>query len=290
MTIRTVQWLKDNFPQHDPDEWTEDLVDSVLVAEDQGTSTDIWVSKDGSDTEGVGSVIRPFATIAKGFAEVTAARSSVIVFPGLYEENVTWPKVSSVHLICLGAHEGVKIKDTSAGGTPVVKIAPGTAHASWKAFIDGIDVLTNGTGILIDNGSAIGTFFVGLYNSDIDQDAGTHALRVLHNATAHPVLFEADDAGNEIEGKIYLEIKHPEDRYRFRGMRLTGGLETSTDSGLGGTAEIAIFDCEIPVGGISGGSSAQLLSTVYSWTRDGKTYAKVVTSDLDGSHAENILG
>ena len=100
---------------------------------------------------------------------------------------------------------------------------------------------------------------------------------------------EFNGYGPSVGGLVYAQIDHAEDRLRFAGMSLTGGLTTSGSGVLGGSAEISLFGCELKHEGIAGGSANQMLNSIRSWSRTGKTLAAVDTNDLAGDHTENIV-
>lgn len=315
MTARTATWLKDAFEHRDPSNWVDDLVDTIhnpqsTVTHDGaatfddtvtfngtatftsgielgGTQTLLWVSKKGNDNKGDGTLVRPYLTITQGLGAVTATKKEIVVLPGTYQENLTWPTRSGVRLIGLAARGAVTLDDASAGGTAVLKVKPGTADTAWIARVQDIEIDHNGTGLLLDNSTANGTWTFNSQNLSFVRSGGTSVI--LTKGTARPVLVEFEGHGAEIAGLVYAQINHAEDRLRFWGMKLTGGLTTSGSGALGGTAEITLANSELLHEGVAGGSANQLLSSLYSWSRTGKTLAAVDTSDLAGDHTENIV-
>ena len=252
-----------------------------------GTQSVLWVSKKGNDSKGDGTILKPYLTITAGLAAVTASLTDIAILPGTYNENISWPVRSGVRLIAMGARGAVKVTDAGAGGTAVIAIHPGTAATAWEAFIEGVEVDHNGTGLMLDNSSANGTWTFKGHNMSFVQSGGTSVNIV--SGTARPLLVEFDGEYADIAGLVYSQIGHAEDRLRFSGMRLTGGLTTSTSPVLGGTAEITLACCEILHEGVGGGSANQMFNAISSWSRTGKTLAALDTNDLAGNHTENII-
>jgi len=286
MTVRTRQWLKDNWWGQDPRIHFEDLVDSLDNIVDSGTGAHIWISPQGDDTNGIGSYLNPYATVEQGLSQVSAAKLTVLAMPGTYLENVEWPARSNVRLIGLGKQGAVTLDDASAGGTAVLKVYPATVLASFAGYLDNVTIDHNGTGLKLDNSSAAGTF--ALYLRDVDFVATGGTSMITNHGTNNPVVIDARHV--DFGGEVNLQVRDKNDAFYLHGGKLTGGMVTSGSPALGGTAEITVAHSEIKHEGVSGGSANQKFNSVYSWTRTSKTLALVGTADLAGSHTRNIIG
>tara|TARA_B100000686_G_C16805936_1_gene990428 strand:- start:309 stop:8306 length:7998 start_codon:yes stop_codon:yes gene_type:complete len=75
-----------------------------------------YVSSNGSDENGDGSIISPFASIQKGLS-ISNPGDSVLVGPGTYIENINWPAISGIKLI--GDGESECIIDGGQNGTVI---------------------------------------------------------------------------------------------------------------------------------------------------------------------------
>ncbi len=286
MADRTPTWLKANYQEYPREDWQSDLIDSISNVADEGTGRTIWVSKKGNNTTGDGTILRPYLTVTQGLGQASSTKPEVVVLPGTYQENVTWPTTSGIRLIGLGKRGAVTIDDASAGGTAVLQVYPATSIASFALNIDNVSIDHNGTGLYLDNCSCQGTFALRLADVDFVDGGGTSLLT--NHGTNNPIV--VDVRGGSIAGRVYLQVRDVSDAAKFYHTRLGGGMITSGSPALGGTAEITLASSEVLEAGVSGGSANQMFNSLFSWSRTGTTLAKVDTSDLAGNHTENIVG
>lgn len=288
-TDRTKAWLQAAFLGRDPNDFMQDLLESVSNIANEAGGSHIWVSPYGDDTNGDGSLLRPYASFETGLAATGASKTSVIVLPGTYTENVEWPTTEELHLIGVGKRGAVQLVDASAGGTAVMKIKPETDYGgtAFNAYLDNITISHAGTGMYIDNATAAYVFNVKMREVDFVRTGGTSIITNHGAGTEIGVYAE----GATIAGKVYLECTKPLDNAVFRYMNLAGGLASSADTELGGTANIVLASSQVKHEGVTGGATCQRFSSIFSWSFAGSaTYALVDTDDLAGSHTESIIG
>jgi len=192
------------------------------------TSTEekIYVNPNGSDTNGTGSIISPYATITKAMSLVTTTRKIVICFPGTYAEDVTWPDVNGVKLLSL-IPGTVTVEAVTANA---ISIDPAAASATWSATI-GVG-LSHGDGLVglqVDNKNVGKRINLYLQNVDIESETATdHAIDVNRSGAAgDSIRIYATGQGNTIEGLVHYITESTDDRVRFWGYRLVGGFECS---------------------------------------------------------------
>ncbi len=154
----------------------------------------------------------------------TTAKKNIIVGPGTYSEDVTWSDVNGVSL--LAAIPGsVTIEAVTA---LAVSINPAAASDTWSATLEGIN-LSHGTGLvgLQVNNTNVGKR-INLYLNDCDIESQTstdHAIDVNRSGTsAHAIRLYANGHGNTIEGLVDYITESTDDRVRFWGYRLVGGI------------------------------------------------------------------
>jgi len=141
-------------------------------------------------------------------------------------------------------------------------------------------------GIVIENTSATGRINAYINNVSSESDGGD-AINVGHASTSASVRLYVK--GGTLEGPVNYTVGHTDDRIRFEGSTLRGGLVTGTSA----TAmEIELWNCKILHEGVTGGNAAQLLYALYCLSEtdaNPNVYAALDTSDLAGSHTESVL-
>lgn len=141
-------------------------------------------------------------------------------------------------------------------------------------------------GVEIANVAATGRINAIFENVSFESDGG-NSIQVDHSATAASVRLYV--TGGTIEGPVNYTVGNTDDRIRFEGSTLRGGLVT----GASATAmEIELWNCKVLHEGVTGGNAAQLLYALYCLSEtdaNPNVYAALDTNDLAGSHTESVL-
>lgn len=186
----------------------------------------IVVSASGSDTLGAGSFLAPYLTITKAFTEVTTDRKKVLVYAGEYEEaaSLTWPAVNGVELGALGG----TVTITAPGADQVIKIDPAAASSTWSATLSNIcvDHEDGQVGLQVDNATVGKRINLYLKNFSANAETATDASIDINRsgAAGDAIRVYAEGTGELVEGLITVITESTDDRFRFKGMRLIGGL------------------------------------------------------------------
>lgn len=282
MTQKTITQLKAQWHHVDPYDQYVNTLDS-LVGGGAGTAEHLWVSKGGRNA-GDGSLLDPFLSIGSAFAAVTASKQAVLVLPGTYQENLTWPAIDGVSLIGVGRNGAVVIDDASAGGTAVIaKSFSAQPATTYDMSIENVWIDHNGTGLYLTNAGSTSVINLRLSDVKFVDSGGTSLLTAAHNGSAgvnHH--FDRCVFGAEVN----LDIASADDAVYARQCEFKAKLETSADAV---DADIGLFGCEVLHEGVAGGNAAQDLTSVACWSRTGETIAALDTNDLAGSHTEVIL-
>lgn len=250
----------------------------------------IVVSKSGNDTTGNGSANAPLLTITAALAAVTSARKTVMVQPGTYDEAaaLVWPTISGVKLVGVGNQGEVVI--SASAGDQVIDVVPGAQAAAFDLTIQGVRIDHNTTGqdgLDVDNTDITEDLTIYLGNVGFLADSGSdNSIITDHaDATAAIKIFWNGENGNT-NGDVYLDAGNAGDEFVAENVLLLGGMETAADA----TAfVIALKYSGVLHEGVTGGNAAQTINTIGCYSLTGTTYAALDTSDLAGSHTENIV-
>jgi len=275
---------------------TGDIVEVLPLADESDVNVDtsaslIWVSPDGSDTEGNGSFSNPYLTVTTALAAVTAARKTIMLMPGAYTEvlSLTWPSITGVSLNgVLGFADGVTITGT-AGQTQVININPTVQTATFEATIANLTIsCPDGVrGITQNNTATARKMNLYLRNVGIDNDTETdRAISVVHTDAGNAIRLYATGARNIFEGLVYIEPKNEDDRFDFTNFQFDGGVQFGTTT----IASVSTFkDCIMKDAGGSGGQDTQILVSMGCYSLTGTTYAAAALGDFAANAAEVIL-
>lgn len=246
----------------------DDLASVLLIGQLPGLSSEsavqeyLVVSKNGSDSEGSGSLLAPYLTITKAFSEVTTGRKKVLVFPGDYEEAaaLTWPDVNGVELVAVGG----TVTITAPGADQVIKIDPAAAAGTWSATLDGIcpDAEDGQVGLQVDNASVGKRINLYLKNFSANQETPTDASIDINRTgtSGNAIRVYADGDGGLVEGLVTVITESTDDRFRFKGMRLIGGLTV-----VGAVAcEVTLINTGVKASGLTV-DGANKLTNVGCW-------------------------
>jgi hypothetical protein len=187
----------------------------------------------------------------KGYATITAAMAAataddvIVVGPGTYSEDVTWSDASGVVLAAL-IPGTVTIEAVTAFA---ISINPAAASGTWSATIQGIN-LSHGdglVGLLINNTTVGKRINVFLNDVDIESETSTDAaIDVNRGGTSSDAIrLYAKGHGNTIEGLVDYITESTDDRVRFWGYRLIGGITVTGAIVM----EIAFVCCGIKTSG-----------------------------------------
>jgi len=226
--------------------------------------TVIAVSKDGHDERGNGSPTAPFLTIGKAFEDVTATRKVILLSPGVYEENLTWPSINGVQLIGLEKpsteHYGcvVKTESEEVGGGPAITVNPSVQESTWEMTIQNILLdHADAKGMTIDNEN-VGRKF-NCYLSHVVGEGDGRFIEVVHTDVGECIRVYMDGDSYEIEGLIYFTVKNSDDRLYCSNVWLGGGVETSADAIA---VHMRFKDCILLLNGGAGGNGAQVCTII----------------------------
>jgi len=219
------------------------IIASGGAIHDERNTSKIYVDPEGSDTYGDGSLFSPVATLTKAFTLVTTSRKTVIMRGGDYNEAaaVVWPDVNGV---VLKAIEGDVVITSSVSVTHVVGIDPAAASGTWSATLDGIEI-ENGNGqigLQVDN-TSVGkriNLFLKNFTGSISGDTPGASIDINRTGSSgNSIRVYADGCGHTIEGLVTAITESTDDRFRFKGYRLIGGLTI-----VGAVAcEVALISC-----------------------------------------------
>jgi hypothetical protein len=208
-------------------------------------TTKIYVGVDGSDTTGNGSQLTPFASLTKAFTLVTTTRKVVVIGSGEYDEAaaVVWPDVNGVEVIC---PDGTATISSAASVTHVIGIDPAAATGTWSATLTdiAIDHADGQVGLQVDNASIGKRINLFLKNFSSNADTTTDASIDINRsgAAGDAIRVYADGTGQVIEGLVTVITESTDDRFRFKGYRLVGGLTV-----VGAVAcELTVINCGVP--------------------------------------------
>jgi len=227
---------------------------------DSSSEGSIYVKTNGSDDDGIGTEESPYATLTKAFAAVTTSRLRVIIDAGDYDEAaaVVWPDVNGVELIC---PNGKAVISSSASITHVIGIDPAAASGTWSATLENIE-LDHGdlVGLQVDNASVGKRINLYLKNFSTGADSGSSIDINRSGAAGDAIRVYADGNGDTIEGLVTVITESTDDRFRFKGYRLIGGLTV-----VGAVAcEVTLIGCGVPQASLTV-DGANKLTNIHSW-------------------------
>ncbi len=164
-----------------------------------------------------------YATITLAMA-AAAANDIIFLGPGTYTEDVTWSNANNVTL--QAKHRGtVTIEAVTAFA---VSVNPSAATGTWTFTIRSI-TLSHGTGLvglLVNNTNVTKRINVMLDDVDIESETSTDAAIDVNRggSASDAIRIYATGMGNTIEGLVDYITESTDDRVRFWGYRLIGGL------------------------------------------------------------------
>jgi hypothetical protein len=158
--------------------------------------------------------------------DAAIANDVIIVGPGVYQEDVTWSDYSGVMLLPL-IPGTVVVEAVTAFA---ISIDPAAASGTWSATI-GVQ-LSHGDGLVglqVDNATVGKRINLFLVNVDIESETSTdHAIDVNRSgAGTDAIRIYATAQESTIEGLVHYITESTDDRVRFFGYRLMGGITIS---------------------------------------------------------------
>ncbi len=164
-----------------------------------------------------------YGTITLAMA-AAAANDIILLGPGTYTEDVTWSSANNVTLQAL-LPGTVTIEAVTAFA---VSVNPAAASGTWSFTIRSI-TLSHGTGLvglLINNTNVGKRINVYLDEVDIESETSTDAAIDVNRGggAGDAIRIYATGKGNTIEGLVDYITESTDDRVRFWGYRLIGGL------------------------------------------------------------------
>jgi len=247
-----------------------------LYKEALSEDTNIWVAPYGSDSRGNGSFESPYRTVEMAVSKITSTKLTVILMPGAYtmaaSVNIT---VDGTRII--GLCGGVDI-DGTACTTRCFKTIFGASNGTKDFTMEKVSLDHAAlVGIQIDNVGA--TAKVNVYLKDVDLEGSGNSLDIDRGgSTGQAVRVYATDC--YFEGAINMVVEDHGDRLRLSRCTLDTGIVT--DSGAY-TLELLLESCIIPLDGITGGASQQIVYFSGCTTQSGASvnvYAGAVATDV----------
>jgi hypothetical protein len=227
------------------------------------TPEKIYVDPDGDDTNGDGSLFSPVATLTAALALVTTSRKKIVIRSGEYDEAaaLVWPDVDDVVLTC---PDGVATISSSASTTHVLGVDPAAAAGTWTFTLENICIShANGQiGLQVDNSAVGKRINMILKNFSSEAETTTDASIDINRsgAAGNAIRVYADGSGQVIEGLVTVITESTDDRFRFKGYRLTGGLTV-----VGAIAsEVTLISCGVKTSGLTV-DGANKLTNIHCW-------------------------
>ena len=194
------------------------------VSVNESVLTEIYVSPNGSDTLGNGSFLNPIATLGKAMTMVSSTKLNIILMPGEYAEDVTWCDQKNVIVSAM-----IPGTVTLAAVTAfAIHVDPAAATGTWSFTIQGCTI-SNDDGLkgLWINNTSVGKRINGYLNDcDWETETSTDAAIDVDRAGAatDAIRLYIKGRNNTIEGLVDFITESTDDRLRFFGMRLIGGV------------------------------------------------------------------
>ncbi len=186
----------------------------------------------------------PYATITLAMA-AAAASDIILLGPGTYTEDVTWSSANNVTL--QAKYPGTATIEAVTAFA--VSVNPAAASSTWTFTIRDIE-LSHGTGLvglLINNTTVARRINAMLENVDIESETATDAAIDVNRSgtSSHAIRIYATGHGHTIEGLVDYITESTDDRVRFWGYRLIGGI-TITGAIV---MEVTFVNCGIKTSG-----------------------------------------
>jgi hypothetical protein len=232
---------------------------------------------------GLGQIVlngQSYPTIQAAMDAIAAADQLITLGPGTYQEDVTWTKWKNCAIIAQIPNT-VTIEAVTAFA---VKMDPALTDAkTWTGTLQGL-ALNGGdnlVGLQVDNSLVAARMNIMLNDVDIENDNVTdHSIDVNRTGSAAIRLY-ASGRGHTIEGLVAYTTESTDDRVRFWGYRLVGGITITGNIVM----EVTFVNCGILTSGESYGTgNVSNHFGCYNETDANPNVHTVVSDDDETSH------
>ena len=186
-----------------------------------------------------------YATVQAAMTAISSAGSIVVLGPGTYQEDVTWTSYNNCVLVAQ-IPGTVTIEAVTAFA---IKIDPAASSGTWSATIQGIKLSHDDglKGLWVNNTSVGKRINIYLNDVDIESETATDVAIDVDRAGAasDAIRLYANGRGHTIEGLVDYITESTDDRVRFWGYRLVGGI-TITGAIV---MEVCFVNCGIKTSG-----------------------------------------
>jgi hypothetical protein len=159
---------------------------------------EMHVSKDGNDSTGTGTILRPYLTITHALTQVTGGRNTIVIHPGGYTENptitslatqlITYDATGASTLVygtvtianTIGRIAGLKMTNLAITGNAQAYINSSTVDEQFtkssSGYVEVDDCELQVTGNVLISGSGITTIIGNKINNLVVNNAGAQVL------------------------------------------------------------------------------------------------------------------
>jgi hypothetical protein len=253
------------------------MLDELTMGENNDGSFDttlIVVSKGGSDTDGVGSFMKPYLTVTKAITMWTAARNTILIQAGEYAEAamLTWPSITGLSMVGVGE---VTISNANAAAQ-VLNISPTYTASTFEATIQNITFEAD-TQIGIEIANAGMTKKLNVYLTDVSCEFDTSGDSLSIDGTVSGQAIRVYVDGGDFEGLVHFTANDAASRLRCMGTRFTGGIDTTGAV----AAELSLMGCVVLTGGLAAMDAAWNFSCsgcLYATNADPAVYTELANA------------
>ena len=171
---------------------------SLLTDISNSFDLEMHVSKDGNDSTGTGTILRPYLTITHALTQVTGGRNTIVIHPGGYTENptitslatqlITYDATGASTLVygtvtianTTGRIAGLKMTNLAITGNAQAYINSSTVDEQFtkssSGYVEVDDCELQTTGNVLISGSGITTIIGNKINNLVVNNAGAQVL------------------------------------------------------------------------------------------------------------------
>lgn len=232
---------------------------------------------------GAGSVVLNgvgYPTIQAAMDAISAIDQIIVLGPGVFTEDVTWTKWKN----CILAAAIPGTVAIEAATDFAVKMDPALTDAkTWTGTLIGVGLshAENQVGLLVNNTTVGARMNVMLQDVDIESENVTDKAIDVNRAGTAAIRLYATGHGNTIEGLVEYLTESTDDRVRFWGYRLMGGIAITGNIVM----EVTFVNCGILTSGESYGTgNVSNHFGCYNETDANPNVHTVVSDDDETSH------